>query len=184
MSPSIVELPPMPYLMIDGKGDPNHAPAYVEAVQSLYSVAYGIRAISKAAGQVFTVMPLEGLWWWEDMSAHSEVKALNPRDKANFVWTMMILQPSHISAEIFEQVVAKVQPKAAIRLEVYAEGQAAQIMHIGAYDAEAPTIQCLHEFIAAQGYQLSGKHHEIYLSDPRKVEAAKLKTVIRQPVIR
>jgi hypothetical protein len=180
-SPGMVELPPMPYLMVDGRGDPNSDPEFYEAIAALYKVAYGIRAWSKAEGQVFTVMPHEGLWWWDDMEAHRFINPLTAADKANFVWTLMILQPSHITKEVFEEVMAKVnQPK--VRYEIFHEGKAAQIMHLGSYDDEAPTIRKLHGFIEAEGYQLAGKHHEIYLGDPRRVPAHKLKTVIRQPV--
>lgn len=183
-TPSMVEVPPMPYLMLDGRGDPNSAPIFYEAIESLYKMAYGIRAWSKAQGQVFTVMPHEGLWWWDDMDAHRFIRPLTEEDKRNFVWTLMILQPSHITEDVFEQVLAQVQPKLPVRFELFHEGTAAQIMHIGSYDDEAPTIQKLHGFIEASGYQLSGKHHEIYLSDPRRVPAEKLKTVIRQPMVK
>jgi hypothetical protein len=184
-TPSMVDLPPMPYIMVDGRGDPNSVSAFYEAIEALYKVAYGIRAWSKAQGQVFTVMPHEGLWWWDDMEAHRFINPLTAEDKANFanfVWTLMILQPSHITEAVFEDVLAKVKPVAKLRFEIFHEGKAAQIMHIGSYDDEVENIRALHGFIEAEGYQLSGKHHEIYLSDPRRVPVHKLKTVIRQPM--
>ncbi|MCA9912180.1 MAG: GyrI-like domain-containing protein [Anaerolineae bacterium] len=154
----------------------------------MYALAYGIRAISKEAGTIYTVMPLEGLWWWEDMQAHAEVTSLTSRDKADFLWTMMILQPGHITAEMVEEARTTVRKKKnppcldAIRFETYHEGHAVQILHIGSYAEEAPTVQRLHDFIAEQGYKLTGKHHEIYLSNPDRVEPARLKTIIRQPM--
>lgn len=184
----MVDVPPMAFLMIDGAGDPNTSEEYSDAVSSLYALAYGIRAISKAAGTIYTVMPLEGLWWWEDMDAHAEGFSLTARDKADFLWTMMILQPEHISAEMVEEARDIVRKKKnppcldSIRFETYHEGEAGQIMHIGAYADEGPTIQRLHTHLQEQGYSLTGKHHEIYLSNPDRVEPARLKTVIRQPV--
>lgn len=183
---SEVHVPPLPYLMIDGQGDPNTDPVYKESVTALYAIAYGIRAISKSAGTVFTVMPLEGLWWWHDMPDDVPLK-LSSEDKSSFLWTLMILQPSHVTAEMAETARENAHQKKnlslldAVRFEAYTEGHAAQIMHIGPYDDEGPTIQRLHNYITDKGYQLSGKHHEIYLNDPRKVAPEKLKTIIRQP---
>ncbi len=185
--PTFVTVPLMSYLMIDGHGNPNISQQYADAVSSLYALAYGIRAISKAAGTVFTVMPLEGLWWWKEMVDHTQ-HSLTAQDKADFLWRMMILQPEHITEEMVAEATETVRKKKnppllnSIRFEAYDEGEAAQIMHIGTYDDEAPTIRRLHEFIQSNGYTLRGKHHEIYLSDPRKVEPEKLKTIIRQPV--
>jgi hypothetical protein len=131
----------------------------------------------------FTVMPHEGLWWWDDMETHRFINPLTEVDKANFVWTLMILQPSHVSEDVFERVMANLKPQPQkVRFEIFHEGKAAQIMHLGSYDDEAPNIRKLHAFIDENGYQLTGKHHEIYLSDPRRVPAAKMKTIIRQPM--
>jgi hypothetical protein len=186
---SFVNVPPTPYIMIDGQGDPNTSEAYANAVSALYKVAYAIRGISKANGQVFTVMPLEGLWWWHDMNNRAENFVLSRQDKSDFLWTMMIVQPPHITQTVFEEAKHTALPKKlpaieAVRFELYHEGDAAQILHIGSYDSEGENIQKIHDSIHAAGYQLSGKHHEIYLSDPRKVEPEKLKTIIRQPFSR
>ncbi|MEO1287389.1 MAG: GyrI-like domain-containing protein [Chloroflexota bacterium] len=186
---SIVDVPTMSYLMIDGQGNPNTAEAYQNAVQALYGLAYGIRAMSKADGLTFTVMPLEGLWSFEGQEDQTSFK-LTQADKDTFKWTLMILQPEHITAEIVEQARESVQKKknptslADVRFEHYTEGEAVQIMHIGSYDDEGDNVKRLHDTIIDNGWQLSKAHHEIYLSDPRKVAPEKLKTVIRQPFSR
>lgn len=185
---SEVDVPPMYYLMIDGAGDPNSS-AYQEAVQSLYPLAYGIRAICKTDGQPFTVMPLQALWWWDEMP--DQVLAnLSQDDRDTFQWTAMILQPDFVTEAMVEEAREIVRKKKsppqldAIRFERFDEGECAQIMHIGPYSAEGPTIQRIHQHIAAQGYTVTGKHHEIYLSDPSRVAPEKLKTIIRQPFVR
>ncbi|MGC9395813.1 MAG: GyrI-like domain-containing protein [Anaerolineae bacterium] len=182
---SVVEVPEMQFLMVDGHGDPNTVQAYQDAVEALYSVAYKLKFMSKKqVGKDYVVPPLEGLWSAEDMDTFT----VN-RDKSAWDWTMMIMQPEWITPEMFAQAVAEVEkskdlralPK--VRLERYAEGLAVHIMHIGSYDAEAPTLEKLHrEFIPQNGYVEAGKHHEIYLGDPRKTAPEKLKTVLRQPV--
>lgn len=185
-TPALVTVPPLPYLMVDGSGDPNTAPAYAEAITALYSVAYTLKFASKnsPAGIDFTVMPLQGLWWAADMAAY----ATGTRE--DWHWTMMILQPEHITAEMvadaIEQTRAKKNPAGLdhVRFATYDEGLAAQVLHVGPYSAEAPTIERLHGWIAAQGYTHigAGKHHELYLSDPNRTAPEKLKTIIRQPV--
>jgi len=183
--PALVEVPPLNYLMLDGHGDPNQNPLYQETVEALMSVAYTIKfACKKQSGLDYSVMPLEGLWWVPDMTRFS----IN--DKSSWDWTMMVMQPEWITPEI----VAAAQTEAArkkglariseIRFETYREETAAQIMYVGAYADEGPVIADLHAFIAAQGYCLHGKHHEIYLGDPRRTAPEKLKTVIRQPATR
>jgi len=184
---TVVEVPEMQFLMIDGHGDPNTEPAYQEAVEALYGVAYKLKFTSKQRlGKDYTVPPLEGLWWAADM----ETFTVN-LDKSAWDWTMMIMQPEWITPELFAQAVAEVQKSKALpalsimRLERYAEGLAVQILHIGSYDDEAPTLARMHrEFIPQNGYVEAGKHHEIYLGDPRKTAPEKLKTVLRQPVVR
>jgi len=184
---SLVEVPEMQFLMVDGHGDPNTEPAYQDAVEALYAVAYKLKFMSKRQVEKdYVVPPLEGLWWAEDMETFTA-----NRDKSAWDWTMMIMQPEWIAPEMFAQAVAEVQKKkdlpalSKVWLEHYAEGLAVQILHIGSYDAEAPTLERLHqEFIPQNGYVEAGKHHEIYLSDPRKVAPEKLKTVLRQPVAR
>ena len=184
---TVVEVPEMQFLMVDGHGDPNTAQVYQDAVEVLYAVAYKLKFMSKKQGEKdYVVPPLEGLWWAEDM----ETFTVN-LDKSAWDWTMMIMQPDWITPEMFAQAVAEVQKKkdlpalSKVRLEPYAEGLAIQILHIGSYDDEAPTLARLHrEFIPQNGYVMAGKHHEIYLGDPRKVAPEKLKTVLRQPVVR
>ena len=179
-----VEVPVMNFLMLDGEGDPNSAPAYGEAVEALYAVAYALKFMIKKGPQAvdYGVLPLEGLWWVEDM------RQFSVENKSAWQWTMMIMQPEYVTRELYEaalvQVEAKKGPPALgkMRLESYAEGLSAQIMHSGPYAAEAPTIEKLHQFIADQGYQRRGKHHEIYLGDPRRTAPERLKTVIRQPM--
>lgn len=183
---SVVDVPAMNYLMIDGTGNPGTSPRYQQAVEALYPLAYGIRAISKAAGTVFTVMPLEGLWSFEGQEDNTNFK-LTTADKDKFEWTLMILQPDHITADMVAEARETVRKKKApallddVRFESYHEGEAVQIMHIGSYDDEGENVEKLHTHINANGWQFGKKHHEIYLSDPRKVAVEKLKTVIRQP---
>jgi hypothetical protein len=180
----VVDVPPMNFLMIDGHGDPNTAQEYQDAVETLYAVAYKLKFTSKKElGKDYVVPPLEGLWWAEDMEAFTAA-----RDKSAWDWTMMIMQPEWITQEMVEEAVKQVEKKglpalSKLRPETYHEGLAVQILHIGPYDDEGPTIAKMHqEFMPENGYEPAGKHHEIYLSDPRKVAPEKLKTVLRQPV--
>jgi hypothetical protein len=179
---SIVDVPCMNFLMVDGVGDPNRAPAYVEAIEALYAVAYGLKFKIKKDGAVdYSVMPLEGLWWVDDM------RLFSAEHKEAWQWTMMIAQPEFVTVEHFAETVSEVKQKkslpalAKIKFEPYHEGTAAQIMYIGPFADEGPTIAKLHTYISEGGYTLDGKHHEIYLSDPRKTAPEKLKTIIRQP---
>ena len=183
----IIDVPPMQYLMIDGHGDPNTAPEYTHAVEALYPVAYTLKFASKALGRDFTVMPLEGLWWADDPAAFTAA-----RDKSAWYWTLMIMQPDWITAELFAAAVAKVTAKqdaprslGAVRLESLDEGRCVQTLHRGPFDDEGPTLATLHdEFIPAHGLRMSGRHHEIYLSDLRRTASSKLRTILRQPVER
>ena len=179
-----VDVPEMQFVMVDGHGDPNTTQHYKDAVESLYAVAYKIKFMSKKGLEKdYTVPPLEGLWWAEDM------ETFITRDKSQWDWTMMIMTPDWISAEFFADAVGQVRkakdPTAInkVRLERYHEGQSVQIMHIGSYDDEGPVLSQMHsDFIPNNGYVENGKHHEIYLSDPRRVTPEKLKTVLRQPI--
>ena len=181
----IVDIPEMRFLMIEGHGDPNVAQEYQDAVGALYALAYKIKFMSKnQLGQDYVVPPLEGLWWAEDMEAFTTA-----RDKSQWDWNMMIMTPEWITsemyAEAFELVRKGKNPVAMdkVRLESCHEGLSVQIMHIGSYDSEGPTLMKLHrEFIPNNGYIEKCKHHEIYLGDPRRVAPEKLKTVLRQPV--
>ena len=182
----VVEVPPLKYLMIDGHGDPNTAPEYAESLGALYSLSYTLKFHTKreSGGEVdFGVMPLEGLWWTEDMATFSA------DNKGEWDWTMMILVPDLVTPEAVERARAEAMRKKGLpalskaRLETFEEGLVAQIMHVGPFRAEAPTIARLHgEFIPSGGYAPAGKHHEIYLSDPRRTAPEKLRTVIRQPI--
>ena len=181
-TPGVVDVPERPFLMIDGHGDPNTDAEYADAVQALYPIAYGLRAaIKTATGDAYTVMPLEGLWWVPDMAD------FDPADKSNWYWTAMICLPDVVSGVDATEVIHQVTTKKSLisgakgRVEHFTEGTAAQILHIGPYADEAPNIKTLHRFIDDTGHRLTGKHHEIYLSDPRKADPAKLRTIIRQP---
>jgi hypothetical protein len=181
---SLVDVPDLNYLMIDGRGDPNTAQAYKEAVETLFAVSYSLKFMLKRGevGQDYVVMPLQGLWWVENMADFSVER------KGDWLWTMMILQPPPVTegmvADALAQSAKKKNPPALneVRFESLHEGSAAQIMHIGPYADEAPTIENLHRFIFDNGGQLRGKHHEIYLSDPRRAAPEKMKTIIRQPI--
>lgn len=183
---SLVNVPAMNFLQIDGQGNPNTAPAYREAVEALYALAYYLKFSLKKgpAGADYVVMPLEGLWWADDMSQFTSLS------KDSWKWTMMIMQPEAITPAMFAEAVTNVGQKKNLpalplaRLEPYHEGLTGQVLYIGAYADEGPTIARLHDFIHEQGCQLRGKHHEIYLGDPRKVAPEKLKTIIRQPCAR
>ncbi len=181
--PMIVDVPEMAFLMVDGHGDPNTADEYRHAIEALYSVAYTAKFIVKRApgGVDFSVMPLEGLWWVEDMARFTTA------EKSEWQWTAMIMQPDPVTAEVIDaarEQAAKKRELPAIermRFDRFHEGLAAQVMYRGPYSDEGPTIAALHAFIAEQGYALSGKHHEIYLGDPRRTAPEKLRTIIRQP---
>jgi len=183
VDPVLVQIPDRPFLMVEGSGDPNVAPAYAEAVGALYAIAYGLRAAVKAAtGDAFTVMPLEGLWWADDMERFS-VDA-----KSDWRWTMMISVPPPVTAEMFRDVAAATTARKQlvagdrVRFESFEEGRAAQVMHLGPYATEVPSIEKLHAFIAESGLERRGKHHEIYLTDPRRAAPEKNRTILRQPV--
>ena len=179
----IVEVPQMQFLMVDGHGDPNTAQVYKDALAALYAVAYKIKFNSKKIGKDYVVPPLEGLWWAENMDLFS-----TQRDKSTWDWTMMIMQPEWVTQEMVDQAVSQVVDKdlaalPLLRLESYNEGLSAQIMHIGSYDDEGPALLRLHQhWIPGNGFVENGKHHEIYLSDPRRTALEKLKTVLRQPI--
>jgi hypothetical protein len=183
-TPVLVDVVELQYLMIDGAGDPTTAPSYRDAVRVLYGVSYVIKfAVKRArAGFDCTMMPLEGLWWSDDPGAFRS----NDRDSWN--WTMMIMQPEVVTEEMVAEGISKASTKEplqafeGLKLERLREGLSVQIMHIGPYSGEGPTIEILHAFAAAGGFALRDKHHEIYLTDPRRVAPERMKTMIRQPV--
>jgi hypothetical protein len=179
-----VTVPPLTYLMVDGEGDPNKSKTFGEAVEALYSLSYTLKfSLKKSPKPVdYGVMPLEGLWWADDPRAF-----LNA-NKSAWKWTAMILQPEfiarfHVDAA-FEHIRKKKNPAALdrVRFETLDEGEAVQTLYIGPFADEGPTIQKMHDAIHASGKQLYGKHHEIYLSDPRRTAPEKLKTILRQPM--
>lgn len=191
---TIVDVPPMRYLAVDGHGDPNTAASYRDAVEALFGVAYSVKFASKRGlGRDFVVAPLEGLWWADDQGVFVA------GDKAAWNWTMLIAQPDWIDAEAVAAAVDAVRAKNAkqstdaagagnpaldlLRLEHLSEGRSVQILHIGSYDDEAPTLARLHdEWMPQHGLTFNGPHHEVYLSDARRTSPDKLRTVLRQPV--
>lgn len=183
---AVVEVPPLSFAMVDGAGDPNTSAAYAAAIQALYTLSYTLKFHLKKGPQAidYTVMPLEGLWWAD------EGIPFRMDDKASWQWTAMILQPDQVTPELFNQARQEVEKKKrltlppSLRLERFQEGAAVQIMHIGPYAAEAPTIAQLHAYIAQQGWRPWGKHHEIYLTDPNRTAPEKTRTVIRSRLLR
>lgn len=181
----IVDVPAMQFVMVDGAGDPNSSAAYSAGLSWLYSVSYAIKFASKQAlERDYVVPPLEALWWADDMADFTHGR------KDRWRWTQMLMVPDFIGRAMFDAAVEKCrkklgEPSESLRLERYDEGLSVQFLHVGSYADEAPMIKRMHEeFIPQNGLIETGKHHEIYLSDPRRVEAAKLKTVVRQPVKR
>jgi hypothetical protein len=171
----ILDVPVMRYLMLDGHGDPN-GPEFGTAVEALYPVAYSLKFASKADGRDYVVPPLEGLWWADDMDSFTAA-----RDKSDWDWTLLLLVPDWVDAELVSDTIA--QKRSPVRLEALNEGTCVQTMHLGSFDDEGPVLAELHtEFIPNNGMRMTGKHHEIYLSDPRKSAPEKLRTVLRQPV--
>jgi hypothetical protein len=181
--PEIIDVPAMNFIMVDGHGDPNHSQEYQDAVSALFGLAYSIKfAIKKTQGIEYAVMPLEGLWWVENMADFSITH------KEDWQWTAMIMQPETVSPAIFESQREEVIKKKGLpmldmaRFVSYAEGPSVQMMHIGPFSTEGPNVAAMHAFAKEQGYSNTGKHHEIYLSDVRKAAPEKLKTVMRQPI--
>lgn len=179
----VIQVPKFNYLMIDGSGDPNVSLEFQEAVQALYAASYTLKFMIKKEKKIdYPVMALEGLWWSPNMMG------LNMEQKSEWKWTLMILQPKTVTKALFRKAVKQATERKGLaalgklRLESFTEGLSVQIMHIGPYAAEVPTIEKLHGFAKDRGLELRGKHHEIYLSDPRKAKPEKMRTVIRQPV--
>ncbi|MDC0749310.1 GyrI-like domain-containing protein [Polyangium mundeleinium] len=177
-----VDVPAFNFLMVDGEGNPNTSKSYKEAVEALYSVSYTIKfALKKEKGLDYVVMPLEGLWWADDLTGFSR------DEKESWKWTMMIMQPPEAAKQMVQSAIASVQDKKGlpglkgIRFEQFGEGRCAQTLHVGPFSAEGPTIQRVHDYISSRS-ALRGKHHEIYLSDIRKAAPEKWKTIIRQPM--
>ncbi len=184
--PVLLDVPEMRFVMVDGSGDPNTSPLFRDAMQALYGISYTVKfMLKKQNAQDYVVFPLEGLWWVENM------REFSLEHKDGWLWTVMIRQPEWVNEEHIGEAISEIRKKkkeqaprllSKMRFVGFQEGLCAQIMHIGPFEAEGPTIQRLHRFIKDKGYKLRDKHHEIYMSDPRKTAQEKLKTVIRQPV--
>lgn len=183
---AVVEIPERTYLMIDGHGDPNTSADYAAAVAALYPVAYKLKfASARTLGRDYVVMPLEALWSADDMTAFTTV-----RDKSRWDWTVMILVPDWIGPDLvaaaIEQVASGKEPPPVLRrlrCETLAEGTCVQTLHVGPYDDEAAALARMHdEVIPDRGFRMTGRHHEIYLSDPRRTAPPRLRTILRQPV--
>lgn len=178
-----VQVPTLPFLMVDGSGDPTTSLEYAQAVEALFAVSYTAKFMVRKGPQAidYAVMPLEGLWWADDMSAFAA------NDRAQWQWTMMIMQPSFVGKDAIAAAMAEVRKKKALpaidrlRLEDFSEGRCAQVLHLGPFTEEGPTIERLHHFIDERASR-AGKHHEIYLSDIRKAAAQNWKTIIRHPM--
>jgi hypothetical protein len=168
----ILELPPLRYLAVDGHGDPNTTP-YREAIEAIYSAAYPLKFASKKAGRDYVVPPLEALWSASDMDAFTA-----RRDKSQWDWTVLSLVPDIVGEELLDMITGS-----RVRLETIDEGLCVQTLHIGPFDEEGPTLARMHDdFIPGNGLTMTGRHHEIYFSDTRKVDPAKFRTILRQPV--
>jgi hypothetical protein len=183
-SVEVVEVPPLHYLMISGEGDPNTSRSFQDGVETLFSLSYALKFMAKRgeSGVDYGVLPLEGLWWADDMAS------FNVANKVGWKWTLMIMQPDCIGTDMvresMEQVRLKKNPVSLplVSFEPFEEGTVAQILHIGPFSEEGPTVEKVHSFIAERGSQRRGKHHEIYLSDIRRAAPEKWKTIIRQPM--
>lgn len=187
----VLDVPPLPYLMVDGHGDPNTSPEYADALAALYPVAYALKFASKREhDRDYVVMPLEALWWADDPRAFTSA-----RDKSRWSWTAMIMVPDWTTEADLDTALAATGQKLArkqvpqalarLRMETLTEGLCVQTLHVGSYDDEGPVLARMHdEFIPGEGLTMSGRHHEIYLSDARRVEPSRLRTILRQPVQR
>ncbi|MET1062144.1 MAG: GyrI-like domain-containing protein [Aeromicrobium sp.] len=181
----VVDVPDLRYVMIDGHGNPNDSAAFSEAVGALYPLAYAMKFASKRElGRDYVVPPLEGLWWADDMDSFTAA-----RDKTRWDWTLMLMVPDWIDEAGYAAAVDRTRASKLpagldrVRLETLSEGRCVQTLHVGPFDDEGPLLtQLHHEFIPAHGLRLTGRHHEIYLSDARRVAPEKRRTILRQPV--
>ena len=179
----IVDVPRMAFLMVDGKGDPNTSQGFQEAVEGLFGLSYTLKFMIKKGkeGIDYAVMPLEGLWWVDDMTQFSVER------RNDWKWTVMMMQPEFVTHDLIDKAIEQAQKKkpvdfSKVRFELFAEGRSAQILHMGPFSEEGPTVEKIHRFIKENGFTLTGKHHEIYLSDIRKGAPEKWRTIIRQPM--
>ncbi|RLC49226.1 MAG: hypothetical protein DRZ79_06310 [Candidatus Cloacimonadota bacterium] len=183
----VVDVPVMNFLMVDGEGNPNNSAQFQDAIDALYNISFTIKMLPKK-GIVpqgyfeYVVPPLEALWWTD------EINNFNMENKNSWKWTLMIMQPEFVTKNLVEETIVTLKKKkqnpalSKVRFATFDEGLSAQILYIGPYSEEAPTIKKIHDFIEEHGYKSNGKHHEIYLSDPRRTAPEKLKTILRQPI--
>ncbi len=179
---STVDVPTMNFLVVDGEGAPS-SPQYMQSIEALFTVSYSLKfMVKKASGVDYAVMPLEGLWWMDNM------KEFSTERKDEWKWTSMIMQPEYVKEADVKVAIEQARKKKdlptidKVRFENFKEGLSAQIFYVGPYSAEGPTVAKIHDYIHKTGHELSGKHHEIYLNNAAKVAPEKLKTVIRQPM--
>ena len=179
-----VDVPRMNFLMMDGKGDPNTSQEFKDAIGVLYPLSYTLKFMIKKGGigVDYGVLPLEGLWWADDMSSFVDDR------REHWQWTLMIMQPELVTEQMVQEANAQVLKKKnpvslpLVRFESFEEGKVAQILHVGPFSEEGPSVEKVHAFIEESGSQRRGKHHEIYLSDIRRAAADNWKTIIRQPM--
>jgi hypothetical protein len=183
----VAEVPAMDFLMVDGEGDPGKSEAFTQAVEALFSLSFTIKFACKKSGRPdYAVMPLEGLWWADDMTAFTAEPRGGRRDE--WKWTLMIRQPGFITRELVQEAREELRGKkklpamGKVRLKSFTEGLSAQLLHVGPFEQEGPEIARIHAEIAARGKKPRGKHHEIYLSDMRRTAPGKWKTILRQPM--
>jgi hypothetical protein len=184
----LLTVPAMPFLMVEGVGNPNTSKAFQEAIQALYSAAYTMKFGAKSAGVAdWKVTPPEALWW--DPSGRDIFDAGYATMPAEMAWKALLMQPEIVNADMLEQAKAEIARKkkdvpalAKVRLETWAEGLCMQTMHVGPYAAEPATIQIMHAWMTENGYRSRGRHHELYFSDPNRTAPEKLKTILRLPV--
>jgi len=180
-----IAVPEMNFFMIDGRGDPNKSEDFKNAIECLYAVSYALKmkvVKHQDLSKDYVVPPLEGLWFMDQMDKWTM------ENKNEWDWTIMIRIPDFVPPEQIALAIKLTKegknpeflPK--LRVERYHEGEAIQLMHLGPYDDEPPNIARLHDYASKKGFHLHGKHHEIYLSDPRKADPGKMKTILRQPI--
>ena len=183
--PALVEVPTISYLMVDGHGDPNGSQTFKQGVEALYAVAYALkfRVRKLPDGIDFAVMPLEGLWWIPN------ARVWDFDDKSDWDWTLMVAQPPIVTPELVSEAIAAVRGKKKlralddVRFEPFDEGRCAQVLHRGPFAAERPTLERLYDFVKREGFMPVGKHHEVYLTDPQRTAPARMRTIVRQPVV-
>lgn len=182
---AVVDVPPLQHLAVDGHGDPNTSPAYRDAVASLFPVAYALRAASRRdLGRDYVVMPLEGLWWADDLAAFTTA-----RDPSRWRWRLLVMTPDWLTRDDVDRASSAVAARGGapaldrLRLERLDEGRCVQTLHVGPYDAEGPLLEELHRVVLPRlGLRPTGHHHEVYLGDPRRAAPERLRTILRQPV--